>query len=114
MKLSSSSLASDAEQVTTFAWISFRGWSGRELARWLAVGDTGLKSLGFPRAAMFGCRSVLLFQLPPIEPGMRFSRTRLTDALHLRCSAGARQDRFGLGATTMPLRETRPRFTGDR
>ena len=37
---------------------------------------------------MVGCRSRVLLQLPPIEPGMRFSRTRLTDVLHLRYSAG--------------------------
>jgi hypothetical protein len=78
------------------------------------VGVAGLRSLGFLRAANVGCRSRFLFQLPPIEPGVRFSRTRLTDALHRRCSTGARQGRFGLGATTMPLREIRPRLTGDR
>ena len=32
-----------------------------------------------------------------IEPCMRFSRTRLSGILHHRCSAGARQDRKGLG-----------------
>ena len=37
------------------------------------------------------------FQPPPVDPGMRFSRTRLTDVLHRRCSTGARQGRFGLG-----------------
>lgn len=63
---------------------------------------------------MISSRSWLLVQLPPIEPGIRFARTRLTDVLHLRCSAGARQDLFGLGATTMPLRETRPRLSEDR
>jgi hypothetical protein len=26
------------------------------------------------------------FQSPPVEPCVRFSRTRLTDALHRRCS----------------------------
>jgi hypothetical protein len=45
-----------------------------------------LTSLGFPWAAVFGCRSTLLFQLPPIQSCMRFSRTRLTDTLHRRCS----------------------------
>ena len=54
------------------------------------------------------------FQPPPVEPCMRFSRTRLTDILHRRCSAGARQARLGRGATTMPLRETRPSSLGDR
>ena len=71
----------------TFLRVTVGSRSGRELARWRAVGDTGLTFLGFPRAAIFGCRSTLLFQLPPIEPCMRFSRTRLTDALHRRCSA---------------------------
>jgi hypothetical protein len=52
---------------------------------------------------------------PPIEPGVRFSRTRLTDALHLRCSATrARQAQFGLGATTIPLSLTRPRQSATR
>ena len=63
---------------------------------------------------MVGCLSGFLLQLPPIEPGVRFSRTRLTDVLHRRCSTGARQARLGLGAKTMPLRETRPRLSGDR
>ena len=54
------------------------------------------------------------FQPPPVEPCMRFSRTRLTDILHRRCSAGARQARLGRGATTIPLRETRPSSLGDR
>ena len=54
------------------------------------------------------------FQPPPVEPCMRFSRTRLTDVLHLRCSAGARQARLGRGGTTIPLRETRPSAVGDR
>ena len=54
------------------------------------------------------------FQPPPIEPCMRFSRTRLTDALHRRCSTGARQARLGLGAATIPLRETSPNVSLDR
>src|SRR3954470_23808955 len=93
------------------------GWLGRELARWqrLAGRSRGLCSAGFP----FGCAtpvslvSVLRLQLPPVEPCMRFSRTRLTDVLHRRCSALARQARLGLGATTMPLREIRPSWLGD-
>jgi len=51
----------------------------------------------------------LRFQLPPVEPCVRFSRTRLTDVLHRRCSTGARQARLGLGATTTPLRLIRPK-----
>lgn len=47
-------------------------------------------------------------QPPPIEPGTRFSRTRLSDALHRRLSTGARQGRFGLGAMTAPLRSINP------
>jgi hypothetical protein len=54
------------------------------------------------------------FQPPPVELGVRFSRTQLTDALHRRCSAGARQGRFGLGATMVPLSEIRPRLFGER
>ena len=54
------------------------------------------------------------FQPPPIDPGMRFSRTRLTDVLHRRCSTGARQGRFGLGAMMVPLREISPSVLGER
>ena len=54
------------------------------------------------------------FQPPPVELGVRFSRTQLTDVLHLRCSTGARQGRFALGATMIPLREISPRLVGDR
>jgi len=54
------------------------------------------------------------FQPPPIEPCMRFSRTRLTDIFHRRCSTGARQARLGRGATTMPLREISPSASRDR
>ena len=54
------------------------------------------------------------FQPPPVEPCVRFSRTRLTDVLHRRCSAGARQARLGLGATMIPLRETSPNVSGAR
>jgi hypothetical protein len=76
----------------------------------------GLSSAGFPVgcAAPVTVARSLRFQPPPVDPGMRFSRTRLTDALHRRCSAGARQARLGLGATTMPLREIRPSAPGDR
>jgi hypothetical protein len=35
-------------------------------------------------------------------------------SLHRRCSTGARQGRFGLGATTVPLREISPRLLGER
>jgi hypothetical protein len=34
---------------------------------------------------MIGCRNRLLLQLPPIEPGMRFSRTRLTEPTPFTC-----------------------------
>ena len=54
------------------------------------------------------------FQPPPVDPGMRFSRTRLTDVLHRRCSTGARQGRFGLGAMTIPLREISPSSLRER
>src|ERR1700748_3947362 len=63
------------------------GWLGRELARWrlLAGRRRGLCSAGFP----IGCAtpvamvSMLRFQLPPVEPCVRFSRTRLTHGLSL-------------------------------
>jgi hypothetical protein len=76
-------------------------------------------SLGGPREVGWvgdwrGDAVAFRFQPPPVEPGMRFSRTRLTDALHRRCSTGARQDRLGLGAMTIPLREIRPSVSRDR
>ena len=37
------------------------------------------------------------FQPPPVEPCMRFSRTRLTDPLHRRCSTRARPGPVGPG-----------------
>jgi hypothetical protein len=64
---------------------------GRELARWqlLAGRPRGLCSAGFPDggATPVAMVSMLRFQLPPVEPCVRFSRTRLTDVLHRRCSA---------------------------
>jgi hypothetical protein len=53
------------------------------------------------------------FRPPPVEPCVRFSRTRLTDVLHRRRSADAFHGRFGLGAMTAPLRLIRPRLSGD-
>ena len=49
------------------------------------------------------------FQSPPVEPCMRFSRTRLADALHQAVFDFSRQAWWGLGAMTMPLRLIRPR-----
>jgi hypothetical protein len=49
------------------------------------------------------------FQSPPVKPGMRFSRTRLTDVLHRRCSAFPRQSRKGLGGMTVLCKLARPR-----
>ena len=54
------------------------------------------------------------FQPPPVEPCVRFSRTRLTDVLHRKCSTGARQGWLGLGATMIPLRLIRPNASRDR
>jgi hypothetical protein len=45
---------------------------------------------GFPRVSFISvalARSLFRFQLPPVKPCMRFSRTRLTDAVHRRHSA---------------------------
>jgi hypothetical protein len=53
------------------------------------------------------------FQSPPVKPCTRFSRTRLTDVLHRRCSAFPRQSRKGLGAMTVRWRLARPRWSGD-
>jgi hypothetical protein len=61
-----------------------------------------------------GTDRLLRFQPLPVEPCVRFSRTRLTDVFHRRCSTGARQGRFGLGAMTVPLREISPRLSGER
>ncbi len=46
-----------------------------------------------------------LRQRPPIEPDMRFSLIRLTDALH--------RQRFGLGADTVPASRTSPSRVGE-
>jgi len=84
---------------------------GRQLARLrFRVGE---RVPAIPRWRVGRQNPTLRFQPPPVDPGMRFFRTRLTDALHRRCSTGARQGRFGLGATTMPFKEIRPRVTGD-
>jgi hypothetical protein len=61
-------------------WVgSWRGGSG-----WL-VGPGSV----FPNgcATSVAVAGVLRLQLPPVDPCMRFSRTRLTDVLHRRCSA---------------------------
>jgi hypothetical protein len=88
------------------------GWSGRELARQRGQDAGAANSPGWGHSPF--ALNLPRFQLPPIEPGVRFSRTRLPDALHRRCSTGARQDRFALGATTIPLREIKPRLSRDR
>jgi hypothetical protein len=54
------------------------------------------------------------FPVPPVKPCVRFSRTRLTDAVHRRHSVFPRQSRRGLGATTVPSRLIRPIRFGDR
>src|SRR6478736_9269928 len=55
----------------------------------------------------------LRFQFPPVEPCMRFSRTRLTDAVHRLAFGVTRQARKGLGAATIPSRPISPRWFGD-
>src|SRR3954469_18042986 len=66
---------------------------GRELARWRgsAVGRDAMGApRGFPPGLFFVVSvagAALRFQLPPVNPCMRFSRTRLTDAVHRRHSA---------------------------
>ena len=98
-----------------------QGWLGRALARWQRdrrggprPGHGGGVSQRTGPGTAVALPGLLRFQRPPVEPCMQFSCTRLTDVLHRRCAAGARQGRLGLGATTIPLRETSPRFTGDR
>jgi len=48
-----------------------------------------LGARGFPSgcATSVAVAKSLRFQLPPVEPCMRFSRTRLTDVVHRRHSA---------------------------
>jgi hypothetical protein len=48
-----------------------------------------------------------------LDPCMRFSRTRLTDAVHRLAFGFSRQSLKGLGATTVPDKETNPRWSGD-
>ena len=69
-----------------------RGWSGRREAP------------GAARLVPTGAG----FLPPPIDPCMRFSRTRLTDVLHRRHSAPGRYGRFGRGAAMVPLRLISP------
>jgi hypothetical protein len=63
---------------------------GRELARWrcLAVGHEATGTGRFPVGSFFFVSVVrsLRFQLPPVKPCVRFSRTRLTDVVHRRHS----------------------------
>ena len=64
---------------------------GRELARrrCLAVGREAAVTGRFPVGSFVFVSVVraLRFQRPPVEPCMRFSRTRLTDVVHRRHSA---------------------------
>src|SRR5690242_17324644 len=53
----------------------------------LAEGTTGVGGSGTGAVPLLAAR----FQSPPVKPCMRFSRTRLTDVLHRRCSACPRQ-----------------------
>jgi diguanylate cyclase len=69
-------------------------------------------SAGGARAARHG-RLALVSSRRHFEPCVRFSRTRLTDVLHRRHSGHPRQDRWGRGATTIPLRSISPRRSGD-
>ena len=59
---------------------------GRGLARWrcLAVGHEATVTGRFPGGSLFfvSLVSALRFQPPPVNPCMRFSRTRLTDIVH--------------------------------
>ncbi len=68
-----------------------RPMEGRELARWRfsAVGRGASVTGAVSRGSFFAVSvaGVLRFQLPPVEPCVRFSRTRLTDVVHRRHSA---------------------------
>src|SRR3712207_6503557 len=69
-----------------------------------AVGEAGLMSPGVPRAPTSAVVARSFFSYP-IEPSLRFCRTRLTDVLHR--SVRPEPARAGWAwATTMPLRDT--------
>ena len=71
---------------------------------------------GFPLVSFISValvRSLFRFQLPPVKPCMRFSRTRLTDAVHRRHSVFPRQGLLALGAITIPLRLNSPHRSTD-
>src|SRR5271166_5933117 len=51
-----------------------------------SAGPTGFPLVPFS-SSVVPARSLFRFQLPPVKPCMRFSRTRLTDAVHRRHSA---------------------------
>ena len=99
-----------------FRRIAGRGWSGRELARWrLLTGRPGCRVPGFPAGGSGPSPCVpLRFQLPPVEPCMRFSRTRLTDVVHREAFGFSRQGLLGREATTIPLRLMMPGLSDDR
>ena len=70
---------------------------------------------GFPLVSFISvaqARSVFRFQLPPVKPCMRFSRTRLTDAVHRRIRFPPR-GLLALGAITIPLRLKSPHRSTD-
>ena len=58
-------------------------------------------------------RSLFRFQLPPVKPCMRFSRTRLTDAVHRLAFGFPRQGLAALGAITVPSRLSNPQRSAD-
>src|SRR5690242_21533205 len=69
--------------------------------------DPGRFTLRFPAGSFFCVPVVRVFrfQLPPVEPDVRFSLIRLTVVLH--------RQRFGLGADTVPASLTSPSRFGD-
>jgi hypothetical protein len=90
------------------------GWVGRWRGA-VPAGRCGVSSRsGFSRTLSAPWAGRVRFQRPPVEPCVRFSRTRLTDVLHRVAFGFSRQGRFGLGATTHPLRLTRPIVSGER
>ncbi len=54
--------------------------------RFRSAGPTGFPLVPVSSSVVLA-RSLFRFQLPPVKPCMRFSRTRLTDAVHRRHSA---------------------------
>jgi hypothetical protein len=123
-------LGHDTDQILHLAIVARRSYfrvvewrsagRGRAAAFHVASGSRGFARERVAVGATGGAwaaRPSRLAWFPPaadIEPCMRFSRTRLADVLHLVAfSVPWRHDRFGRGATMVPLRLISPSRFGD-